>query len=145
MIAQLPVDTQMHGELVVYRRVVDRPGSDDVYELTPRQIGNGILTRLAQGGALAADEQVRFLAWDQIPLSAVKPKGKVETPHKERLGNLIRQLKRERDAQLALIPTRVVRSLAEALVHYRQHLAEGKEGTVLKHPDTIWKDGTSKD
>jgi DNA ligase-1 len=39
----------------------------------------------------------------------------------------------------------MVASYAEAFEHYVSMLNRGLEGTVLKHRDAIWKDGTSKD
>jgi DNA ligase-1 len=142
--AHLAPETQTHGELVVYREQ-DMGEAGINWVIAPREIGNGILTRLAQGGALRADERVGYMAWDQIPLSAVRPKGKVETPYKDRLVTLIRQVKGVGSNALCVIPTQVVRDMPAALAHYRQNLAAGKEGTVLKHPLAIWKDGTSKD
>jgi DNA ligase-1 len=48
-------------------------------------------------------------------------------------------------SSIALIPTKIVRSLSDALAHYRELLTSGKEGTVIKHPEAIWRDGTSKE
>ena len=45
---------------------------------------------------------------------------------------------------IKLVETRVVYSLEEALKHSQQLMAEGHEGTILKHPDLVWKDGASK-
>ena len=36
-----------------------------------------------------------------------------------------------------------VKSIAEAFAHYAEKLKEGKEGTVLKRLDMVWKDHTS--
>lgn len=139
--------TQTHGEITVYRDG----------ELLPREEGNGVMNSICQGGELPAGHTLRFDAWDQIPLSAVEPKGKYMTPYKMRLGAIIGQVKAEHQkfatsggspithAGVFVIPTRVVRSKAEAMAHYRELLKLRKEGTICKHPEAIWKDGTSKD
>lgn len=135
----LEADTQTHGELVVFQE----NGPDQDWSLCAREIGNGILNSLLSGGSLEPGQHVRYMAWDQIPLDAVKPKGKFETPYKQRLVKLLTQVRG--GSQVSVIPTRVVKSQAEAMAHYKELLTMGREGTVVKHPDTIWKDGTSKD
>jgi len=141
MIAALAAETQTHGELVVYQE----NGAGQDWSLMPREKGNGVLNSLLSGGALEPGQHVAYMAWDQIPLSAVKPKGKYETGYKARLIALLGQLKSAGSAVLRVIPTKQVANQAEAFAHYRELLAQGKEGTVVKHPDAIWKDGTSKD
>ena len=46
---------------------------------------------------------------------------------------------------IEIIPTRVVKSLKEAYAHAAELMKQGMEGTVIKHPKAIWKDGTSKE
>ena len=150
MIANLAPETQTHGELVVYEEVVDPYATYLVepiksWKLMPREKGNGVLNSLLSGGALEPGQHVAYMAWDQIPLSAVKPKGKYETGYKARLIALLTQLKGASSTLVRVIPTKQVANQAEAFAHYRELLAQGKEGTVVKHPDAIWKDGTSKD
>lgn len=128
--------TQTHGELTVIKDG----------QVLPREDGNGQLNAVAQGGRLDEGCTLRFDAWDQIPLTAVVPKGKFTTPYKRRLGDLIAQVRQAPVAGFVrVIPTRVVRSKAEAMAHYAELLKSGKEGTICKHPDAIWKDGTSKE
>lgn len=128
-------DTQTHGELTVYK-----DGA-----CLAREIGNGMLNSIIQGGSMDEGCEVRFDAWDQIPLSAVQPKGKYETPYKERLAGIMRSLALAKPTLVRLIPTRIVKSKAQAFDHYRELLKAGKEGTVCKTMTAIWKDGTSKD
>lgn len=125
--------TQSHGEMVVVRNGV----------VLEREIGNGILNHIQDGGHFAQGDQPLFLLWDQIPLSAVVPKGKYTVPYKARLTDLIAQLRGSVSAFLKLIPTKIVRSLEEAWEHYREMLKLGKEGTVFKKARAIWRDGTS--
>lgn len=128
-------NTQSHGELLVSRDGV----------VLPREIGNGILNSVIKGGDFGPGETPVFVVWDQIPLSAVKPKGKYNVPYITRLKGLISQLKRNDSGVLQLVQTRIVRSIAEAYAHYCELLAKGKEGTIVKNRDAIWHDGTSKE
>lgn len=127
--------TQSHGELTVLRNGV----------VLAREVGNGILNHILDGGSLQEGDQVIFEAWDQIPLASVVPKGKVATPYKQRLTDLIGQVKAAGYSLVRVIPTRMVRSKAEAMAYYAELLKKGKEGVICKHPDAIWKDGTSKE
>jgi DNA ligase-1 len=138
----LATSTQSHGELTVLHNG----------EVLPREIGNGMLNSVLQGGELDEDCTVRLEMWDQIPLASVVSKGKCTTPYKNRLADLMRQIKLAYEIapdtvfqQLRLIPTRVVKKKADALTYYRELLKHGKEGVVCKHPLAIWRDSTSKD
>lgn len=125
-------DLQTHGELLVYKNGV----------LLERQVGNGILNSLLQGGELPEGHEIRYLVWDLIPAAEAKAGGRHTRPYDMRLKHLetlVHGLK-----LVSLIPTEVVYSKEEALTHYRDLLAKGKEGTILKHPLAEWRDGTSK-
>lgn len=130
-----PRGTQSHGEMLVMRDGV----------VLAREIGNGILNSIMKGGDFADNERPVFMAWDQIPLAEVKPKGKYEVPYKRRFLTLLKAITSTQPQSIRTIPTRVVKSLAEAYRHYAELLAQGKEGTIIKNPAAIWKDGTSKD
>lgn len=134
--ATFPKGYQVHGELIVMQNGA----------VLPREQGNGVLNSIAQGGKLEAGQEVHLFAWDQIPLAAVKPKGKYEVPYKTRFSGLVMQLKQRQGQNklLHVIPTKIVHSLDEAYAHYRDFLARGKEGTIIKDPKAIWRDGTSK-
>lgn len=141
-------DTQTHGEMLVEELsfATDALGEAPAWRVLPREIGNGILNSIQQeGSTLPESQRIRFMAWDQIPLSAVVPKGKYEIGYRHRLANLIRQLRPGADQLVGLVPTRLVKSKFEAYAHYRELLKKGKEGTVCKQRDAIWRDGTSKD
>ncbi len=128
--------TQTHGELLVYENG----------NLMERQVGNGILNSVAQGGSLEPGQIVVYESWDQIPLSAVVPKGKYNVQYSVRFSNLERQIKAGNHVgRIRLTETRIVKSMVEALAHYKEFRARKLEGSVCKHPTAIWKDGTSKD
>lgn len=131
----LAFGTQTHGEMLVLR--------DD--QILPREAGNGVLNHVAAGGDFADNEKPLFLAWDQIPLSAVVPKGKYGVPYKQRLANLVNQLKTTPSVHIKLIETKVVKNMDQAWEFYRAKLAQGKEGAVVKKMSAIWRDGTSKE
>ncbi|HET8688532.1 MAG TPA: hypothetical protein VFM18_18115 [Methanosarcina sp.] len=125
--------TQSHGELLVVRGT----------EVLPRQIGNGILNKVSKGGKFGEGEFPVYMVWDNIPLSSVVAKGTYKVPYKTRIEGLIKCVTGKK--LITVIPTRIVRNMAEAMAHYREMLAEGLEGTILKKADAIWKDGTSKE
>jgi DNA ligase-1 len=127
-------DHQQHGEIVVVRDGV----------VCKREIGNGILNSVLNGGDFAENEYPVYLIWDQIPLESVVTKGKYDMPYRHRLASVIRQLSGQTGDSLMLIPTKVVKSLAEAYAHAAELMKTGKEGSVVKNPEGIWKDGTSK-
>lgn len=137
----IPKDTQSHGEMIVIDTLTG--------EVLPREIGNGMLNSVAEGGTLENGYKARILLWDQIPLSYSVPKCEYRNPYSERFANLKRQLivSSEKPASdyVQIIETKVVHSLDEAFQHYREKLNQGKEGTIFKDPGAIWKDGTSKD
>jgi DNA ligase-1 len=130
--------TQTHGELVVKRDGV----------VLPREIGNGILNSIADGGEFAKDEEPLFLVWDQIPLSTALPKGKGTVSYADRYYPLKNQIASQAltDPQhVQLIESKLVFSWEEAFKHYLELIEQGLEGTIIKHPDAKWRDGTSKE
>lgn len=135
----MPRGHQFHGELLVTK----------CGQVLPREISNGMLNSVAQGGALEPDHGLLLLVWDMIPLTVAQPKGKFEEPYKKRLVALLKAIDAGKEygtnPSVGLVPTRVVKSYADAWAHYRELLAQGKEGTIIKSPHAIWKDGTSKD
>lgn len=128
-------NTQTQGELLV----INRNG-----EVQERQIGNGMLNKVCQGGEWPEGFSPIFRAWDQIPLDQVVPKVKYNVGYRTRLDNLYRQLPFAIVGPIAVIDTRIVPSMDEAKAHYREMLEAGKEGTILSEPNAPWVDSTSK-
>lgn len=133
--ACLPNGFQYHGEIVVLRDG----------KVLNREIGNGIMNSVLSGGSFAENEQPQFQVWDMIPLDKIVAKGKHTTPYSVRIKMLLLALKTNTSQSLRLIETRVVKSKADAYRHAAQLMRDGYEGTVVKHPNAIWKDGTSKE
>lgn len=127
-------NTQTQGELLV----INAAG-----EVQPREIGNGMLNKIAQGGVWPDGFSPIYHAWDQIPLSEVKTKVKYNVGYLARLTALEAQLG-EHSQAIAVIDTRIVHSIDEAKAHYREMLEAGKEGTILSEPNAPWVDSTSK-
>lgn len=125
---------QHHGELLVMKNG----------EILAREVGNGILNSVQQGGTFAADEKPVYKVWDRVELVNVVPKGKDLHPYKMRFAGLKALIEKTHTEYIQLIETRIVHSLAEAYVHYREMLALDKEGTIIKDGNAIWRDGTSK-
>lgn len=138
VIATFNRNTQTHAEMLVKRDGV----------ILPREIGNGILNSVLKGGAFADNETPVLLAWDQIPLSEATPGNKYRVPYKQRYANLLSQITCAKTdsgvTSISNIETRVVYSVEEALEHYAEMLAAGKEGTIIKEWSAIWEDTTSK-
>ena len=123
---------QLHGELLVYKDG----------ELLERAEGNGILNKLQKGkNKLPEGHTIKFVAWDQIPIEEAKPKNKYAVPYRVRLAELEAQ---GFSGAVEVVETRVVHTIREAYEHYQEQLALGLEGTILKDPDAIWEDTTSK-
>lgn len=127
-------NTQTQGELLV----MNAAG-----EIQPREIGNGILNKVAQGGEWPQGMSPVYRAWDQIPMTEVYSKVKYNVGYAARLLNLAKQLK-DAGSVIAVIETRIVRSMEEAKAHYASMLEAGKEGTILSEPNAPWVDSTSK-
>ncbi len=125
---------QHHGEMLVVKNG----------EILDREIGNGILNSVQQGGTFAADEKPVYKIWDRVELTSVVPKGKDPHPYKMRFAGLKALVEKGSSGYIQLIETRVVHSLAEAYKHYGEMLALGKEGTIIKDGKAPWRDGTSK-
>lgn len=125
---------QYHGEFLVALNG----------EILPREKSNGVMNRILKGGKFEEGETLVYKIWDAIPLEYVKPKGKYELSYRKRLKGIVQNLSETKGEMIVLISTRIVKSVAEAYEHYAEMLAQGKEGTVVKEPTGIWRDGTSK-
>lgn len=126
---------QLHGELLTFKDG----------EVAPRQIGNGMLNSVLQGGNLKDGYTVRLVVWDAIPEAEAKPKNKYKLAYAHRYEILQKMFGGlGSDAAVQVVETRVVHSIKEAGEHYKEVLLRGLEGTVMKNPTGIWEDTTSK-
>lgn len=123
--------SQYHGELLVVR--------DGEY--LKREIGNGILNSVLQGTKLPSKYSVQVLLWDMVANQYIKEKGKCYAPYSQRYSKLDALFK---DSPIKLIPTKRVYSFDDAYDHFLEVTANGGEGTIIKDPNAIWQDGTSR-
>lgn len=128
-------ETVLHGEMVV---------TDISGNVMPREEGNGMLNSVLKGGEFPYGYYPKVYLWDMLPLADYK-NGLCEKPYSGRLYALQTMVKNVLAGSVAMIETRVVHSMDEARAHYTEITEAGKEGTILKDPVSIWKDGTSKD
>lgn len=120
----IPDGVELNGELIVKRN-----GS-----ILSRKEGNGILNSLLQGTPIPEHYTLNYVAWDIED---------DKTIYRKRFHAIAYSL--EGFTCFTPVNSKIVYSLAEATEHFQELLAQGKEGTVLKNPNGMWKDGTSKD
>lgn len=106
-----------------------------------REVGNGALNSVLKGGSFEPDQQPILKVWDVVSVDEWRA-GSSNYVYNLRLGDC--KLIPESQV-ISVIDTRVVYDMQDAMAHYRELVANGEEGTILKHPDLLWKDGTSKD
>ena len=125
-----------HGELLVLEKQ-----QEDEWKVLPREIGNGVLNSVLKGGSFEKNQKPFYFIWDRVKIESMISGGKDTTPYKERFA----QVQKLKGQHFLPIPSKMVYSLEEAFEHYAQMTSAGIEGTVIKNPEAIWADGTSKD
>ena len=109
--------------------------------ILPREVGNGALNSVLKGGSFEPDQQPILKVWDVVSVDEWRTGSSIYV-YNLRLADC--KLIPESQV-ISVIDTRVVYDMQAAMAHYRELVASGEEGTILKHPDLLWKDGTSKD
>lgn len=113
----------------------------DGLSVLPREVGNGALNSVLKGGSFEPDQQPILKVWDVVSVDEWRA-GSSNYAYNLRLADC----KATPESQIiSTIDTMYVYSMQDAMAHYRELVANGEEGTILKHPDLLWKDGTSKD
>ena len=125
-------DVVIQGEFVIYKNG----------ELLPRELGNGRLNSIAQGGSLESDEVVKYLVWDLLSYDDFQ-KGLCTLPYSKRLETLRENIKYT--VNVDIIETKEVYSYEQAIEHYEELISKGFEGTIIKTKEGIWKFHTSKE
>lgn len=126
---------QFHGELLVKHKG----------KVMPREAGNGILNSfLKTGEAPGADYTVVYVAWDTIPLESAVSGGAVAVSYAERYGSLVDGVRAVTTGAFSVVETRVITTYAQAVDHFTEATQRGEEGTVVKHWNCPWEDGTSR-
>ena len=130
----MPLGYQYHGEILVEENGV----------ILDREFGNGIMRSIATGGKFEPGQRPVYVIWDMVPLEAVQT-GKHSLPYARRFTAIMTALKNAGAKTIKPIPTRICKTLRQALEHCKELVLQGKEGTVIKKPTMEWKDGNSKD
>lgn len=114
--------------------------------LLPRQQGNGFLNSVLKEGDEEKFDRLQFklTCWDMLTPEEFKV-GKSTRVYKERMATLFMQYDLNEPPNIRVIRSKAVKNLDEAYKIYSEYTSEGMEGAVIKNPDGIWKDGTSKD
>jgi ATP-dependent DNA ligase len=106
-----------------------------------RKTGNGILTKFQKGtGTLTAGRDIHAKVWDAIPLTDFD-KGSCSVGYIERFRILGGALKAVRPDTITIVRTWLdVSDMEEAQTIYKEQLAKGEEGVILKDPMGAWED-----
>lgn len=123
---------QLHGELLVKENGI----------IMDRKKGNGVLNSVLSGGSFADNQEPLYIVWDVIPLEEVRAKNKYHVPYSDRL-TLLHSLV-DSNPLIQVVEYKICYSLQECMLHAKEVMLQGQEGTVIKSPDMIWEDGTSK-
>jgi ATP-dependent DNA ligase len=106
-----------------------------------RKTGNGILTKFQKGtGTPVVGRDIHAKVWDVIPLSDFD-KGSCSVGYIERFRILGGALKAARPDTITIVRTWLdVSDMEEAQTIYKEQLAHGEEGVILKDPKGPWED-----
>jgi len=126
------VNAVIDGELIVL---------DDDGNTLDRKTGNGILNKAVKGTITKEQtEFVRMTAWDIIPLDDFKA-GKSDTPYSERFASLALI---ELDDKVRIVDNYNADDMEEVQSLFKDSLAKGEEGVIVKNMNSIWEDKRSK-
>jgi DNA ligase-1 len=129
-ILDIPDGCELNGELVIH--LVD--GS-----MLDRKTSNGLLNSLLKSGEpLDSKYKLYYDIWDY------QRSGEQSHPYSERFRALL-EFYSDQTQSIRVIETHICHNSGQSQQHLKQCLALGLEGTVLKNPKGLWKDGTSKD
>ena len=111
----------------------------------PRQISNGICNKANKGTITELEAQkLTLVVWDYIPEPVFS--GDVEDPlmYSERYDMLYNLFCDEALSRFMLVETVDVANIDEARAHYREMIADGQEGTIVKDKSVGWSNTRSK-
>ena len=111
----------------------------------PRQISNGICNKANKGTITELEAQkLTLVVWDYIPEPVFS--GDVEDPlmYSERYEMLYNLFCEYALSRFMLVETVDVANIDEARVHYREMIADGQEGTIVKDKSVGWSNTRSK-
>jgi DNA ligase-1 len=107
----------------------------------PREIGNGMFNAVLQGGDFEGGCFPYFVFWDVVTVQEFV-NGKSEITYRERL-SVLKHMGNVAMFDASVAHSNVVHSMEEANRIHGGHLVAKEEGSILKHPDMLWKSGDS--
>lgn len=128
-------NTRLEGEFIV----IDPTGG-----ICPRAEGNGMINSLRQGGSLPPGHYVKYIVWDYVD---ARGGGFLdEREYATRFARLVADFVNDKDCEYVdVTPNDIVHDKKAAVDIYKHYLSMGLEGAILKRPDAIYKDGTSRE
>lgn len=92
------------------------------------------------GSLEEALDKIRYTVWDRLTVDEYFNKSS-KIPYVERLANLEKVIHNSNSKCVNLIDSMIVHNYEQAMDHFKDLLALGEEGTILKAWDGEWKDG----
>lgn len=125
----------LDGELLVV---------DSQEKVLSRKEGNGILNQSLHDTISEEDaDKVRYVIWDIIPIEDYE--GDIGTEAYYKRFYKMTQIVEENDLKrISVVESKIVDSKEEALSHFREMIARGEEGTILKNLSSVWENKKSK-
>ena len=112
-----------------------------------REKGNGIVNKSLKG-TITHEEQLNIVyqVWDFVEYDVYYGDRKCEDGYEKRFDDLKAAIEAAGVGHLVqAIPTRIVHSFAEAKKDYNDYRNQGKEGSILKNMNFLWKDSRVAD
>lgn len=106
-------------------------------EAADRQTGNGLIN-----SDNPPFEEICFTVWDHLTEQEYFCHGE-SRPYAERLEELSQIMSRVKSDRFMLVPSHTVENIEEAMKISAMYMEQGLEGTILKDPGMIFKNGTS--
>ena len=138
--------SQFHGAVIDGELVVLDEREENILD---RKTGNGILNKAVKGTISVEEaERVRMVAWDLIPLEDFKS-GRSDLPYFDRiemLGIRMEEMaeKENHPTLIKIVGTIPIDDMDQAGELFKQALANGEEGIIVKNGDSPWEDKRSK-
>jgi len=92
------------------------------------------------GDLQEALDKIRYTVWDTISIDEYFEKSS-KTPYNERLDFAASYVYVANATMISVVESEIVETYEDAINHFREILARGEEGTILKAYDGSWKDG----
>jgi hypothetical protein len=133
-------DFVIHGEGLVLKEG-RKPDDEDCF--LDRKTGNGIISKAIKG-TISPEEAARVClkVWDVMPLEAWRSK-KCDFPYEMRRAKVHGMVDKLGSPKIKYIDSAYVDNIDEAYEFFGQMLALGREGTIVKNLNGIWKSSTS--